>query len=218
MGKAQQEVREGWLANFLRTGRVTSDDAWRIYSNTARTLMSERMHYAWHTNRIAVGAFVVCGTMVGALLGLPAAMWMTERNPPIQVLDSHFVNPVIEEGQLIDLYVHVTSTTNRTCPGDITREYITEYTFSNGAKLLTVDGKPMPRIIRDDGQTPIPNANQKEYVVSFSSVVKSIPIPPGKWKFRGQTSYYCGWFAKTSYIAEIEYLTIVPKGTLTKDH
>jgi hypothetical protein len=173
--------------------------------------MGEQMKLVWWANPIAVWLCIIAGIAIGCGVGGGLIVLFWQNNPPIQVLTSYFVRPVIEEGDDIQLYVKVTNFKNRRCPGGVTREFIRETTLP--------DGKKLPEIFRQEAPAPIFDAIRTEYIITFPSSVTGLTLPPDKYSFRGETAYYCGWFAKSTYLSELNGagdLTIVPKGTLPK--
>lgn len=149
---------------------------------------------------VVLWACVIIGVLIGIAAGVGVVSLYMRNNPPVQVLTSYFVWPEVRQGDYIYLYVRVTGTTNRQCQGGVVREYIQDVVLplrgADGGKRL------VPVILRDDAAAPIYDINRHEYVVKFSSVIEGVPIPAGIYRFRGETSYFCGWFAKGSYLAE----------------
>lgn len=149
---------------------------------------------------VILWACVILGILLGIGAGTGVVSVYMRNNPPVQVLTSYFIWPEIRQGDFIYLYVKVTGTTNRQCQGGVVREYIQDIVLP----LHETSGgtRSVPVILRDDAAAPIYDINRHEYVVKFSSVIEGVPIPPGEYRFRGETSYFCGWFAKGSYLAE----------------
>jgi hypothetical protein len=153
-------------------------------------------------------AAIVIGLMVAA--GITGAYWAMKMidTPPIVVLTSRVLNPIIEQGGVLRLYVELTSKENRECDGKVTREF---------SRLVDVNGRMIPEIWRIAAPAPIVSDGVSSYVVNIPlTLVGDVKIPVGEYEFQGETSYFCGSLFGDSkrYRTTFKNISIVPKGSL----
>lgn len=182
-------------------GRRHDTDRSGSYLNhhEAKSSMMERLKLVWHLPRTLL-AMIFIGICVGSLaLGAMLTLVFYDT-PPLVILSSRMLDPVVSVDGDIRFLVRATSHENRNCPGSITREYY---------RPVVVDGKDLREKRRTDGPAPIIHDGETEYVV-VSPLAPN--MMPGAWTFQGETSYYCGlWGGTKRYRTQELPFTIVDK-------
>lgn len=156
-----------------------------------------RAGLGWKTSWLFMPFAIALGVLIGARFISPLI-----DGPPTYLLESRVIETEIHAGGSLRFRVVSRSREGRNCMGYITREL---------QRRVVVDGESIwekRRMVM--APAPIPDVAEDRDAQGAATYVIVVPVPadtePGDWRFKGRTTYDCGFWLGGIHVFDTPFL------------